>query len=1563
MAITITDTVSTQFGARDLLLRQGSVAEYDLSLLFPAAESVDVTLSNGQVLTVERADGILRIAPQALGHSDVTLTATLADGTTAVQDFRIVTAGQNAYSLAVIPDTQSYTSTGSAEIRALLGEMTGYIAEQVDAMGFQQAIQVGDMTDNNIDSQWTIVRDAFRNLDGKLGYVTAIGNHDQSPNGWATDFTSNIDNYFTAQDVGAGGTYDGYDGSIRNFWKTFTAPDGTGWLVLSLEFGAPDDVLRWAGEVIEGHLDHRVILTTHGYMAGDKRTDPLNEPLTGENGGWGYGIRNDQRNVNDGEDMWRELVSKFPNTSFTFSGHNFLDGAQTQVDQNAAGGDVLQMFVNYQNGIDYLITGGGDPAMGGRAGNGAFRWVVIDPDNDRVETHTKFVALDKFFDRIDHQELFLNVDLGMPPTMALARAGEDQVIRAEAEGPATVTLDPSGSIAAEGASFVWLDARGRTVATSDGGTVTAQLDPGSHRLTLVATDAAGHVSRDDLVVLVQSQDGLLAENFNDGTADGWGGPDRGRPDFARLGSDSGFGLPSLTGEGRIPLVLSFDSHWRPYDKMTARVTVSYDGGEPVTLLRYGSDNTNDTDFRNQSVALNIDAPVSAQTVNVSFVLSDADNDWYWAIDNVTLSTADGTLLLAEDFDGLADVLQPAADENIDPSILGWTHQPPEGWTRWVDPATPQGTAEWRGWSFATMEFWTAADTQARAEFTRSSGVIAIMDPDEWDDFNGGSNGDDMNTSITTPGIDLTELGGGQPGNATGVLQVDALTADQGILFRADGLAGQITDYTLVYDILIPAGAGRWGALWQTDVANTGDAELYLRNDGTTASVGTWSVYDGAIGFGEWARVAFAFAAEDGQHVLRKFVDGVQVGGVQVLDSDLTDGSRWAYDADTGALVMTDSGAATSASYLAGFAFVPQALDAGTIAELGGVDADGIFDEAPTDGAVQFGFADGINPQLGAGRFDSTHLGQAATDFLVKGSIFGNPDGVGEAALYAQSNKARDILLWQAPEARDWADYTYQVEIHPTDNDTVGAVFYWTDSANYYELALNTEDWTRTLTRVQDGERTELAREAGGYRHHADQMISVTVVDGRITAMLDDRLLFGGPVADDAPLAGGTVGVLAGSMDRVSYDNITVNPVTLDARITGTNRAADLDGDGIASLRLSAAASVSAAGITAIEWLIDGQVVATGAEALLDLRAGETPVLLRVTDALGRVAEDSLTVTTAARSQVLLAEDFGGNAPHFTFTDTGTIAAPGDWRIMDGALWQMSDIHSPEQGAGWGAWSEQGDGPYILRHGTQAVYGDAAALGWTDYALDVAITAANNRGVGVLVRYQDEQNHYKLELDDSVGVANLLRVEDGIETVLARGWYGYAEGVAQNWHVSVEGQRIHAEIDGMRLFDVEVTDGAHAAGTVALYTWANAGVRFDDLVVTSLEPVQPALNPVLGTAGRDNLAGTDGDDLIAGMGGNFDVLTGGLGADVFYFGTEALDGVRERATIMDYEVGVDSIALGLDVTVAAIKQAGAQVVVYLADPSGANDAIYVRGEGVTVDNLTILNDYQNPLLVA
>jgi hypothetical protein len=181
------------------------------------------------------------------------------------------------------------------------------------------------------------------------------------------------------------------------------------------------DVLRWAGEVIEAHADHRVIIDTHSWNGGDGRVTPTTQDLNTDNGGWGYAIRDNPRNVNDGEDAWREFASKYANVTFTFNGHNFVGGAETVVSYGAGGNPVHQIFVNYQNG-----AWAGPAGVGSNGGNGAMRLIVVDPDNDRFTTHTKMVELDAYFEEFpDHQEVFEGVDFGAPEQIAIAKSDKD----------------------------------------------------------------------------------------------------------------------------------------------------------------------------------------------------------------------------------------------------------------------------------------------------------------------------------------------------------------------------------------------------------------------------------------------------------------------------------------------------------------------------------------------------------------------------------------------------------------------------------------------------------------------------------------------------------------------------------------------------------------------------------------------------------------------------------------------------------------------------------------------------------------------------------------------------------------------------------------------------------------------------------------------------------------------------------------------------------------------------------------------------------------------------------
>lgn len=91
--------------------------------------------------------------------------------------------------------------------------------------------------------------------------------------------------------------------------------------------------------------------------------------------------------------------------------------------------------------------------------------------------------------------------------------------------------------------------------------------------------------------------------------------------------------------------------------------------------------------------------------------------------------------VADDFEALRPKLQKAVDEGgIGPSVLGFTHTPPPGWSVDNSRMGGGGVTEWRGWSFTTDEFWTKTQRDQRRESNvRARGVFAVADGDEWSD--------------------------------------------------------------------------------------------------------------------------------------------------------------------------------------------------------------------------------------------------------------------------------------------------------------------------------------------------------------------------------------------------------------------------------------------------------------------------------------------------------------------------------------------------------------------------------------------------------------------------------------------------------------------------------------------------------------------------------------------------------------------------------------------------------------------------------------------------------------
>ncbi|CAL9455541.1 alkaline phosphatase family protein [Streptomyces sp. enrichment culture] len=121
----------------------------------------------------------------------------------------------------------------------------------------------------------------------------------------------------------------------------------------------------------------------------------------------------------------------------------------------------------------------------------------------------------------------------------------------------------------------------------------------------------------------------------------------------------------------------------------------------------------------------------------------------WGLDGKPIQERSG-----DPFDALHGSLSARVDETgIPTSVLGFTHTPPSGWSVINSAMGTGGVTEWRGWSFATDEFWSRTQRdQSRELNVRARGVFAVADSDEWADkaFSG-----TYDSTLVTPAHDVT----------------------------------------------------------------------------------------------------------------------------------------------------------------------------------------------------------------------------------------------------------------------------------------------------------------------------------------------------------------------------------------------------------------------------------------------------------------------------------------------------------------------------------------------------------------------------------------------------------------------------------------------------------------------------------------------------------------------------------------------------------------------------------------------------------------------------------------
>ena len=297
-----------------------------------------------------------------------------------VSSARVMAAdGDRPFTIVVLPDTQYY----AAEYAQILEAQTQWIVRRRDAEHIALVVHEGDVVDADEPRQWGAAAHSLHELDGVVPYVLAAGNHDYRRAGSRVSRETSINAYFPPAGLSAtdwfGGTFEA--GRIENSFA-IVATGGTRWLIVALEFGPRDAVLAWADAVLRRYAALPAIVVTHAYLYSDgtrydhrTRPDQLWNPHQ-------YLDEEHPGDVNDGQEIWRKLVSRNSNVRFVLCGHDLADGVGRLTSVRPDGTTVHQLLANYQAS-----------ALGGE---GFLRLMRFFPAERRVAVRTYSPYSDRF---------------------------------------------------------------------------------------------------------------------------------------------------------------------------------------------------------------------------------------------------------------------------------------------------------------------------------------------------------------------------------------------------------------------------------------------------------------------------------------------------------------------------------------------------------------------------------------------------------------------------------------------------------------------------------------------------------------------------------------------------------------------------------------------------------------------------------------------------------------------------------------------------------------------------------------------------------------------------------------------------------------------------------------------------------------------------------------------------------------------------------------------------------------------------------------------------------------
>ncbi len=276
------------------------------------------------------------------------------------------------FSIAILPDTQYYTSEKHGGKKEMFFAQTDWIAQNAAKEKIKYVIHLGDITDDGekFPQQWVNAADAMYRLEKPqpgypqgIPYGMTVGNHDQTKSQYPlSGITAHYNKYFGAEHFKGKKWYGGhYRDNNDSHYDLFTA-GGISFIIIYLEYDSYDEDIenlnKWTGAILEKYHDKKAILVSHSFIHFNKTTG------TNEKGFPAFSKQGQRR---------FDRLKSYPNVIMTLSGHVGDNGEGYRQDGYA--GNIIKSFLSdYQSRKD--------------GGHGLMRLMTFSKSKDQISIRT-----------------------------------------------------------------------------------------------------------------------------------------------------------------------------------------------------------------------------------------------------------------------------------------------------------------------------------------------------------------------------------------------------------------------------------------------------------------------------------------------------------------------------------------------------------------------------------------------------------------------------------------------------------------------------------------------------------------------------------------------------------------------------------------------------------------------------------------------------------------------------------------------------------------------------------------------------------------------------------------------------------------------------------------------------------------------------------------------------------------------------------------------------------------------------------------------------------------------